>query len=271
MTPNKVQEINCRELNPIFLSIVTVVRNDVVRLAKTIGSLESYYGDTRFEHIIIDGESGDGTLDLILDLKRHSNVKIISEIDNGLYDAMNKGIRLAAGEMTLFLNCGDEMLALPENVFSLRSHLLENLFDIICFPCLIDQGEESFILMPDKPIRHKTPTSHQAMFFSKSFLTNNLYDANYKIAADFDLFLRANTVRVMNICTQSPLTSIEVDGYASSHPALAYKEYLQVAYRRLGGIEKYFILMRIASKAVIAIFVKKLLPKKWVNRLRNLF
>jgi glycosyltransferase involved in cell wall biosynthesis len=86
-------------------SIVTVVYNAKDDLEKTVGSIQSQkFRD--FEHIIVDGGSSDGTVVCIKSLEC-DNVKFISEKDNGIYDAMNKGIDLASGEYLLFLNAAD--------------------------------------------------------------------------------------------------------------------------------------------------------------------
>jgi len=96
----------------ILLSIITVVRNDPVRLAATIDSLVDLYGNEGFEHIVVDGNSTDqGTLKLIGETTKHQNYKFLSESDDGIYDAMNKGARLAIGRFLLFLNCGDRLVA----------------------------------------------------------------------------------------------------------------------------------------------------------------
>ena len=87
------------------LSVVTIVYNDIQHIEKTILSVlgQSY---SNIEYIIIDGGSNDGTIDLI---KKYSdNISFwLSEPDNGLYDAMNKGIENVSGDFICFLNSGD--------------------------------------------------------------------------------------------------------------------------------------------------------------------
>jgi glycosyltransferase involved in cell wall biosynthesis len=120
----------------LILSIITVVKNDHKRLLKTVTSLANYYGDLNYEHIIIDGVSTDSTLDIFSKLSSKVNVKILSELDSGIYDAMNKGIKLASGKYLLFLNAGDCMLVNNDELFCLLEVVQDN-FDIIFFNVFI--------------------------------------------------------------------------------------------------------------------------------------
>jgi glycosyltransferase involved in cell wall biosynthesis len=86
-------------------SIITVVYNAKEDLVKTVKSILNQTCKD-FEQIIIDGGSDDGTADYIKSLK-YNNLRYVSEKDNGIYDAMNKGIELSSGEYLLFLNAGD--------------------------------------------------------------------------------------------------------------------------------------------------------------------
>ena len=85
-----------------MISIVTVVYNNRDGLKKTLKSLKKLQSD-KFEHVLIDGGSKDGTLDII---KKYdfANKVFISESDRGLYDAMNKGLTLANGDYVIFLH-----------------------------------------------------------------------------------------------------------------------------------------------------------------------
>lgn len=97
----------------IKFTIVTITYNAAPVFMRTADSvLTQTYRNV--EHIIVDGASNDGTADLASDYKRRSDeamngheVRVISEPDKGLYDAMNKGLRLATGDYVCFLNAGD--------------------------------------------------------------------------------------------------------------------------------------------------------------------
>lgn len=88
-----------------MISIVTICYNDKSGLKKTINSVQSQtYHD--YEHIIVDGNSSDGTKELLCSIN-DTKCKWVSEHDNGIYDAMNKGIKMSNGEWILMLNSGD--------------------------------------------------------------------------------------------------------------------------------------------------------------------
>ena len=90
-----------------FLSIITVVFNNLVGLKHTYQSIISQT-TTDFEWLVIDGGSTDGTQEWLTDLAI-TNMRFISEKDAGLYDAMNKGLKLAMGTFVWFMNSGDSI------------------------------------------------------------------------------------------------------------------------------------------------------------------
>lgn len=253
----------------ITLSIITVVKNDPLRLLTTINSLRGCYGNNRIEHIIIDGESSSETLNIIDDVKAHANVKILSEHDRGIYDGMNKGVSLASGKYLLFLNCGDRMLLDGSQVLSFLNNA--PVVDILCFPCQLSEGNAVIQLLPIVGVKHKTPTSHQAMIFLKSFFDGHSYDLRYRIAADYDLYLCADDDRVHSLINCLPLTSIQNTGFASENPMLAYREYCLIALRRLKGCVRFLVLCRIFFRASLVLGLKKILPKKFVSSIGMFF
>ena len=87
------------------ISVITVSFNSAKTIEKTIHSVMSQtYGDV--EHIIVDGDSTDQTHDILENYKNQID-KIVIEKDNGIYDAMNKGVKLATGDYIFFLNSDD--------------------------------------------------------------------------------------------------------------------------------------------------------------------
>lgn len=113
----------------ISFSIITVVFNGANLLPGTCESVRSQTYP-HIEYLIIDGGSTDGTVDLIRQYAREMpNLHWISEKDHGLYDAMNKGLRLATGDFVWFLNCGDHIHT-PETVAQLAA-LADDTTDVL--------------------------------------------------------------------------------------------------------------------------------------------
>lgn len=92
-----------------LITIITVCRNAEAAIEKTIQSVikQNY---PQIEYIIIDGRSTDRTLEIIGSYEDKYPIKVISEPDHGIYDAMNKGLSYATGDYIQFLNAGDTLL-----------------------------------------------------------------------------------------------------------------------------------------------------------------
>jgi len=174
------------------LSIITINLNNASGLEKTIQSVINQTF-TDFEYIVIDGNSTDGSVDII---NIHSS-KInywVSEPDIGIYNAMNKGIRKAQGEYCLFLNSGDTLVDknILEKVFN------ENLHEDIIYGNMYynrDNGEKTLWICPDKLTFRtflQSTLCHPASFIKKQlFFEISLYDETLKIISDWVFFIIA--------------------------------------------------------------------------------
>lgn len=255
-----------------LLSIVTVTRNDAQRLAKTIRSLTAYYGDDRFEHVVMDGGSTDHTDDVVGSLSGNGNFHFYSGYDKGIYDAMNQGVAKSRGRFILFLNCGDCMLASPDEVDTwIKSAGDGETTDILCFAFMQTEADGTTkVIQARKGTRWKMPSSHQAMLFSAGFMRRHPYNIDYRIAADYDLYTRSRQGHVVIAPTPDPLTSAEADGVASSQPTIAYREYLRIASTNLKGAEMIACVTRIGLKALLVTSAKSLLPSSWIRKLRRI-
>lgn len=162
------------------ISVVTVVFNGASTLEASILSVITQdYKD--IEYIIIDGGSTDSTLDIIK--KYDSKISSwISEPDNGIYDAMNKGLKKASGDWLLFLGSDDLLLNIIHEIES----LLEN-HDAVYY------GNSFFtrdLLIYDGPFNgfklSRKNICHQAIFYPKKVYKNRDYDLRYKLLADYN-------------------------------------------------------------------------------------
>lgn len=176
------------------ISIVTVTYNSAATVEQTIQSvLSQTYHDV--EYIIVDGLSTDGTQNII-EKYRDRIAHFISEKDTGIYNAMNKGIQLATGDVIGILNSDDlyknaEVLSKVAAQFSTHT-------DGICTDVEIFDGQPENIIRYYSCTRwkpwmfrlgHQPP--HPGFFVHKSIYTAyGLYNENYKLAADFDMLFR---------------------------------------------------------------------------------
>lgn len=167
-----------------MLSIVTINWNNAAGLERTIESLRSQ-SSSQFEWIFVDGNSTDDSCQLAKAFAR-ANDQVVSEPDTGIYNAMNKGARLAHGSHILFLNSGD--------VFADTKAIERINTDLQSQPDLIMYGFKvrGKVRMPKPAWRRfwSMPTSHQAMVLNRQILLAQPYDESYRFAADFEHFLR---------------------------------------------------------------------------------
>lgn len=198
------------------LSVITVNYNNEIGLERTITSVISQKF-TDFELIIIDGGSTDKSVDII---KKHSN-KIsywISEKDKGVYNAQNKGIKLAKGEYCLFLNSGDYLIDIEvlNKVFS-NNHSADILYGELIF---------NFKYKVLRKLPEKITLSYlfnDNMWHPASFIRKSLFDRigpyneNYEIAADYDFFFNAIIMnKVSTVYIPFPITVYDTTGISSN-------------------------------------------------------
>lgn len=181
-------------VHPKF-SIITVTYNAGAVLEDTIQSVitQTY---RNVEYIIVDGGSKDHTLNIINRYREHIHT-LVSEPDKGLYDAMNKGIRLATGDYLCFLNAGDELH--EDDTLQLMVHSITGteLPDVLYGETAIVDEEGHFLRMrrlsaPEnlnwKSFKDGMLVCHQA-FFPRRELAEP-YDLRYRFSADFDWCIR---------------------------------------------------------------------------------
>jgi glycosyltransferase involved in cell wall biosynthesis len=178
------------------VSVITVVLNGERVLGRTLESIAVQRG-CKIEHILIDGGSRDRTLGV---LKSYSSLesRVISEPDRGPYDAMNKGLALASGEIITFLNAGDcyrSEDSVRHAVDAFESGKVDMVLGGVSIHSPGDSARVRRVYkvdswVPEKLLRGLAPP-HPGAFYSRNILdlVGN-FDASYLIAGDFELFLR---------------------------------------------------------------------------------
>ncbi|WP_018248083.1 glycosyltransferase family 2 protein [Orenia marismortui] len=210
-----------------LVSIITVCYNSEKYIKDTIESVlaQDYYN---IEYIIVDGKSIDGTLDIVKEYepKFDGKMKWISEEDNGIYDAMNKGIKMASGEIIGIINSDDWYEGdIVQKVVDIYNQYKEDNLIITGSMCRVDQeGRKLFKLPKDKNnldelIDITMPINHPATFVTQRVYDSvGVFDENFKICGDYDFIYRA---------------------YYSDTTKFIFIDDL-VSYMRLGGVSGQF-------------------------------
>jgi glycosyltransferase involved in cell wall biosynthesis len=239
------------------LSIVTVNLNNSEGLEKTIKSIQNQTFKN-FEHIIIDGGSIDNSLNVIRDYNLSSKdndyeLYWSSESDLGIYNAMNKGIKVSKGEYIQFLNSGD-LLHSSNSLNIMNRDLKDEL--IIGNEIVKDGSNEKLHQNPDTINTYYVLTnriSHAASFFRRDIFDRyGGYDESFRIAGDYHLFLKLIFKHKVSYSHIEHVISIfETDGISSNprfekirlnEKDLACKQFIQEPfYSDLKELAKYKI------------------------------
>ena len=161
-----------------LITIVTVVCNGEKYIEGTIRSIMALQYPN-LEYIVIDGSSVDGTVDII---KRYEGTVTywVSENDNGIYDAMNKGWAACKPDsFILFLGAGDRILSLPAMMQSYTLH------DVIYGTVKLGDGK-NFLSKAGLGLRIRNTLHHQALLINKATHPERPFDIRFKVFADFD-------------------------------------------------------------------------------------
>lgn len=218
------------------LSIITITYNNAEGLCRTIQSVQSQtFRD--FEHIIVDGGSTDGSVDLIREYADSAHImRWISEPDNGVYDAQNKGIRIAQGEYCYFLNAGDTLCA-NDRLEKMMMHAGE---DIVYGNEIIVDGKGKQVGIargvenPSFVDLYNSCMKHQASFIRRSLFDKyGMYDADMRICSDFDWFFRVIAFHddVTLQYKDVDIAYFENTGISHHNPELCAKERQQILDR----------------------------------------
>lgn len=176
------------------ISIITINYNNAEGLKRTLDSVASQTCH-EFEHIVIDGGSTDGSVDVIKEYVRQvESVLWVSEKDKGIYDAMNKGIKKASGEYLYFLNGGD-CLASPTALESMIEHFTD--CDIVIgrvYFSIHGKRISTSSLLSEKDMSmyymYLHGINHQSAFIKRDLIVKNPYDTSVKMGADWKFFVQ---------------------------------------------------------------------------------
>lgn len=195
-----------------LLSVVTVVFNGAAHLERAIQSVLSQPYDN-VEYVVVDGGSTDGTLDILR--KYDDRIDFwVSEPDEGIYHAMNKGIGLAAGELVGLLNSDDDYLpdALSKVARAWEAAPGKDVVITGRWNVLFDDKDLGINLSPSLKF-HSLRFCHQATFIPKRvYEAHGVYDTNYRYSADLEMALRLHACGVPFLLLGSTLVNYRTFG-----------------------------------------------------------
>lgn len=238
----------------MLFSIITPTYNCREKIAKTAESVLSQ-SDEDLEYLIIDGSSTDGTKDWISGLK-DPRVRVLSEHDLGIYDAMNKGIKLAEGNYILFLGAGDTLY--PDVFKKIRASILSS------SPGLIYGDVFWANRMYDGPFSKEKLAlqniCHQAIFYHrKTFDLLGSFNLKFKLLADWEMNMRCFGDDRIEIAYVPIAVSVYEDGGASDHKDMCFES-------EKGKLIREYFGWNVFLRTQLALMMRKISVLKWHYR-----
>lgn len=243
--------------NPV-ISVITVCYNAGKYIEQTIQSVIGQ-SMTGIEYIVVDGGSSDGTLNVI---QRYASRidRFVSEKDNGMYDAMNKGLEMATGEYILFLNADDSLYS-PDT--------LKNAF-CVCGDADAIYGESMTVdeqgaslglrsaytphRFPDllnwKSFRFGMTVSHQSFIIRRRLAQS--YDLQYRVCADIDWMIRSLKHCRVTCNSRSIISRFRTGGTSKRLQTLAWKERYMILAKHYGVIPNLINHVYIATRYIVS-------------------
>lgn len=208
--------------HPIKISLITVTYNAARTLQRCIESVMTQVY-RNIEYIIIDGNSNDGTMQIVNNNNKSVSV-FISEEDNGIYDAMNKGIMMATGDVIGMLNADDYFA--DNYVLAKIAEAFENADNDLLYADLDYVNKQGEVVRKWRSGEYKVSNfnwgwmpPHPTFYARKGFFEKyGLYDSGYGTAADYELMLRFMYLRMLKVFyLKEVIVKMSVGGVSNSN------------------------------------------------------
>lgn len=245
--------MNSKMQNTPLISIITVCFNSAKNIRQTIESvLNQTY--TNIEYILVDGKSTDNTFEIIKEYESKFAEKgiiyhWISEPDNGIYDAMNKGVKMATGEWINFQGSDDwlELNACEEISKTISScEILPSLIYSItkCYTQGIPIGLEQIY---HDQLRLRT-TCHQAIFYKKELhQRHGFYNTSYKICSDYEFLLKCYLAQEFFLPINVLIANFSLNGTNDKLHHITMKEMVNIKFKYGLASKKHILLVNFKS------------------------
>jgi glycosyltransferase involved in cell wall biosynthesis len=262
------------------ITIITVNRNNAAGLKKTIESVVNQSSGA-FEFIVIDGDSTDGSKQVMDHYKGRLTIAL-SEPDTGIYNAMNKAIKLAKGDYVLFLNSGDYLL--NEHVLKTVAPRLTG-YDVISGDIILEENNKTYERASKDEITldffFRISLYHQATFIAKKLFDQyGLYNETFKIGGDYEFFIRVfYKYNASYLHIHEPVSYFKADGISNNPEFLTIKNEEALTAWKLNVSERMYQILTehqqfensptywLYHKAQTSMLYKGFFT--WINRVRN--
>ncbi len=217
-----------------LLTIITVTKNCADTIARTLHSV-SLIKTPEIEYLVVDGASQDGTLSII---QQYTGIidQLSSERDNGIYNAMNKGVAKAQGEYILFIN-GDDQIE-PDGFRAVVDVLRVSKENIVCATTIAPATNETLVARPSDLLFHNA-VPHPSSFVHAELLRSYPFREDLKIASDYDFFLY-HYMKGYRFLILPFVTAVHTRGGASGDTARTLNELKLIRKKQMGLL--YFLI-----------------------------
>lgn len=248
------------------VTIITVTYNSAKFLEQSLQSVISqHYSD--IEHIIIDGGSTDGTLDIIKKYQPHI-ARWISEKDSGMYDAINKGMRMATGDIIGTLN-SDDMLASRDVVTAIVNNFTRYNAEAVYGDIVYVQQDNTQKVLRTwngdeynrEKIKYGWMPAHPSFYIRKKIIERcGFYETHFYTAADYEFMIRYLYFHSVNAC-YLPKLIVRMRSGGMSNGSIS---------RRLRANRRDYLAMK-KNKVPFAMFISILKPLRKIHQFKNIF
>lgn len=283
------------------ISVITVVFNDVKNILYTMNSVinQTY---KNIEYIIIDGNSHDGTKELIIDklkeissisieenlsdklyiesVHNHNNLfnfKFLSQKDDGIYYAMNKGIDLATGKWCNFMNCGDKFYNnnVIENIINMYNTFIKNGggYKSIIYgntKIIFDNNNSKILKSNNTNHKYHHHFIHQSCFIKTKLIKQYKYDTSFKIAGDTDFFTKAFNNKQKFMHFDIIVSCFNTNGVSNKLSLAMFIEDCKIGFK-YNKLFPIFHLIKYLFYIIPRVCIRNSIPTKFRNKARVIF
>jgi glycosyltransferase involved in cell wall biosynthesis len=258
-------------MNKPMITVITVCYNSGNKIQDTIESV-AQQNYNNLEYIVVDGGSKDNTIDIIKKYlpKFNGDMRWISEPDDGVYDAMNKGIKKSNGEWIIFINAGDSLYSkdILNKIFINDNDIINN--DVIYGKVNVKYSDQQEKIVSPKDLNELWKGMifcHQSAFIRSNIMKKYMYDLNYEISADFDFFYKLFNQNYIFKEVDYVISNYEFEGISNNRIKNFYEKKEIVLSNTPKTTYKFFYTFKIIEIRIREL-LKKILPSKLVRKIQ---